>query len=81
MGHAIKPMKRKTIKFEKEIEISTLDELTSGFDSFTSYHGIFQQTHLTLLSGNGPLPEASRHFIARMVSLLPGILDVIFYLY
>eukprot|EP00092_Neocalanus_flemingeri_P030456 GFUD01033062.1.p1 GENE.GFUD01033062.1~~GFUD01033062.1.p1 ORF type:complete len:388 (-),score=54.54 GFUD01033062.1:292-1455(-) len=72
MGHAIKHGKRKNIIFPTEEKNITLEELTSDFDKFPSYRAIFQQTHLTLLSGNGPLPEASRHFIARMACNATG---------
>ena len=76
MGHAIKHIKKRNIKFEKEEKEFTFNALTAGFNRFPSYCDIFQETHLTLLSGNGPLPEANRHFIARMVDILPHIRDV-----
>ena len=76
MGHAIKQIKKRNIKIENEEKEFTFDALSSGFDRFPSYCDIFQETHSTLLSGNGPLPEASRHFIARMVDTLLHILEV-----
>ena len=59
------------LKIEKEEKEFTLSSLTTGFDRFPTYCDIFQETHTTLLSGNGPLPEATRHFIARMVNIWP----------
>jgi sestrin len=72
MGHAIKHIKKRNIKFEKEEKEFTFNALTAGFNRFPSYCDIFQETHLTLLSGNGPLPEANRHFIARMACKAAG---------
>jgi len=72
MGHAIKHTKKRNIQFEKQEKEFIFDALTSGFHRFPSYCDIFQETHLTLLSGNGPLPEASRHFIARMACKAAG---------
>lgn len=72
MGHAIKQIKKRNIKIENEEKEFTFDALSSGFDRFPSYCDIFQETHSTLLSGNGPLPEASRHFIARMACKAAG---------
>jgi len=70
MGHAIKH--KRNLKIEKEEKEFTLSSLTAGFDRFPTYCDIFQETHTTLLSGNGPLPEATRHFIARMACKAGG---------
>lgn len=70
MGHAIKH--KRNIKIEKEEKEFTFAALTSGFDRFPTYCDIFLETHTTLLSGNGPLPEATRHFIARMACKAAG---------
>ena len=67
MGHAIKH--KRNLKIEKEEKEFTFSALTAGFDRFPTYCDIFQETHTTLLSGNGPLPEATRHFIARIVNI------------
>jgi len=70
MGHAIKH--KRNLKIEKEEKEFTFSALTAGFDRFPTYCDIFQETHTTLLSGNGPLPEATRHFIARMACKAAG---------
>lgn len=66
MGHAIKHIKKRSVKFDREENFLTFEALAHSFDRFPSFCDIFRETHSTLLSGNGPLSEANRHFIAWM---------------
>ena len=56
-----------------DVENTDLDAIASIFDKSSSYCDSLRETHSALLSGNGPLPEPTRHFIARMVRNSPSL--------
>ena len=70
MGHTVKNIKRTPQSFQKETKILTINELTSLFACAPTYSDVFIQVYQTLLSGNGPLPETSRYFLAIKVSFI-----------
>ena len=56
---------------------SPCDYIDTMLDDHPSYLSAFNNYHNVLMSGPGPLPEATRHYIALIVSyyilLQPGI--------